>query len=311
MSSVLDTVLPVFGLIALGFVAARARIVDAATARGLAQFVFNIAIPAFLFRTIALLETQAIAPWGLWLAFFGGIALVWAAATVVARAIPALDADGGSSAAMAAGFGNLVMLGTPLAISHFGPQAAFPAGLILSAHAPVLWFAATVHREFSRTGTHLTLAAMTRDLALGLARNAIVIALLAGAVWRVTGLGLHPVPGAMLKMLSDASIPTALFALGLSLAGYSLKGQWSAMAVLIVLKMAMLPAAVWLLVTYAVSLPPLWAKVAVLLAAIPTGANAFLFASRYDAALPAVSGAIAVGTALAAITVTALLYWMG
>lgn len=310
MASILDTVLPVFGLIALGFIAARVRIADAATSRGLAQFVFNIAIPAFLFRTIALIEPQVLMPWGLWLAFFGGIALVWLITAAIAPLVPALAAEGGSAASMAASFGNLVMLGTPLALAHFGPPAAVPAGLILSIHAPALWFAATLHREMARAGSHVSLVALISELILGLSKNAIVLALLAGAIWRMTGFGLHPVPGAMLKMLSDASVPTALFALGLSLAGYSLKGAWSAMAVLIALKMLLLPAAVWGLVTYAVSLPPLWIKVAVLLAAIPTGANAFLFASRHDAAIPAVSGAIALGTALAAATVTALLYWM-
>jgi predicted permease len=61
---------------------------------------------------------------------------------------------------------------------------------------------------------------------------------------------------------------------------------------------------------YFVSVPPLWAKVAVLLAAMPTGANAFLFAHRNEESVAAVSAAIALGTGLAAITVSLLLYWM-
>jgi predicted permease len=114
----------------------------------------------------------------------------------------------------------------------------------------------------------------------------------------------------MLAMLSEASIPTALFALGLSLATYSLRGQWSGMAVLIVMKMVLMPLLVFLALHYLVSVPPLWAKVAVLLAAMPTGANAFLFAHRNEESVAAVSAAIALGTGLAAITVSLLLYWM-
>ncbi len=101
----------------------------------------------------------------------------------------------------------------------------------------------------------------------------------------------------MLAMLSDASIPTALFALGLSLATYSLRGQWSGMAVLIVMKMLLMPLLVFLALHYVVSVPPLWAKVALLLAAMPTGANAFLFAHRNEESVAAVSGAVALGTA--------------
>jgi len=59
-----------------------------------------------------------------------------------------------------------------------------------------------------------------------------------------------------------------------------------------------------------VAIPPLWAQVAVLFAAMPTGANAFVFAQRNEEAVAAVSGAITLGTALAAISAAILLYLM-
>ena len=160
------------------------------------------------------------------------------------------------------------------------------------------------------TATTISYQRLGRELFWSLAGNAIVIALAAAAIWRLTGLGLHPVADRMLSMLSDASIPTALFALGLSLATYSLRGQWSGMAVLIAMKMVLMPILVFLALYYIISVPPLWAKIALLLAAMPTGANAFLFAHRNEESVPAVSGAVAVGTALAAITVSLLLYLM-
>jgi malonate transporter and related proteins len=67
---------------------------------------------------------------------------------------------------------------------------------------------------------------------------------------------------------------------------------------------------VFLIGRYAVTLPPLWLNVAVLFAAMPTGANAFLFAQRNDEAVPAVTGAVALGTGFAAITVSILLWLM-
>ena len=71
-----------------------------------------------------------------------------------------------------------------------------------------------------------------------------------------------------------------------------------------------MPVLVFIMVRYVVALPPLWAQVAVLFAAMPTGANAFLFARRHEEAVPAVSGAIALGTGLAAISASLLLYLM-
>jgi hypothetical protein len=53
-------------------------------------------------------------------------------------------------------------------------------------------------------------------------------------------------------------------------------------------------------------LPPVAAAVVVLFSAMPTGANAYLFATRYNRVVNSTSGAAALGTILAAITAAAL-----
>jgi malonate transporter len=310
LNSILNTVLPVFGMIVLGFGFARARIFDAVNGRGISLFVFNVAIPALLFKTVATMGPQQAAPWSLWAAFFGGLAITWLAAAFVSRFLEPLNVSGGAATSMASGFGNLALLGTPLALAHFGQQVAIPLGMILSIHAPILWFAAMLHREMSRHAGAFSIRKTAKELYTNLATNAIVLGLIAGSLWRFTGLGLHPIAGSMLDMLADASVPTALFALGVSLAGYSLKGSWSGMFAIIGLKMVLMPVLVFIFVRYVVSIPPLWAQVAVLFAAMPTGANAFLFSQRNEEAVAAVSGAIALGTALAAISASILLYLM-
>ena len=310
MEGILTTVLPVFGMIVLGYILTTTNIFDAAAGKGITLFVFNVAIPALLFKTVATIGAQEAAPWGLWIAFFGGLAITWIVTALVSRGVEVLSPSGGAAASMAAGFGNLALLGTPLALSHFGNSVAVPLGMILSVHAPILWFAATLHRELARHSGSFSLTRTARELFINLATNGIVLGLLAGALWRTTGFDLHPIAEKMLSMLADASVPTALFALGVSLAGYSLRGAWGGMFSLIGLKMVLMPVAVFLLVRYAVSIPPLWAKLAVLFAAMPTGANAFLFAHRNEEAVPAVSGAIALGTGLAAISASILLYLM-
>jgi predicted permease len=297
-------------MIILGYGFTRARIFDAAAGRGITLFVFNVAIPALLFKTVATMGPQQGAPWELWIAFFGGLAITWVAAALASRVVPSLDVSGGAAASMASGFGNLALLGTPLALSHFGQQVAIPLGMILSIHAPILWFTAMLHRALFQGGGSFSVSRTAKDLFRNLATNAIVLGLLAGTIWRLTGLGLHPVAGTMLDMLADASVPTALFALGVSLAGYSLRGSWSGMFTIIALKMMLMPVLVFGLVHYVVSIPPLWAQVAVLFAAMPTGANAFVFAQRNEEAVAAVSGAITLGTALAAISAAILLYLM-
>ena len=156
MESIPTTVLPVFGLIVLGLAFARLKLVDAATAQGLTQFVFMLAIPALLFRRVALMEPQEATPIGLWIAFFGGLAIAWILTTLISQKFDSLSTSGGAAAAMAAGFGNVALLGTPLALAHYGEDAAVPLGLILSVHAPILWFAATLQRELARHSTTIS-----------------------------------------------------------------------------------------------------------------------------------------------------------
>jgi len=309
MSSVLTTILPVFGLIALGFICARTGFIGPAAGQGLSQVVFNLAMPALLFRTVAVIDQQSLSPWPLWAALFGGIAVVWIVTTILARTTSLIEAVP-ASAAMGAAFGNLAMLGLPLALAHFGDRAALPVGLILSIHAPILWLAAVLHIESSGRGQLPSVLAVIRQLVNQLIRNPIVLALLLGTLWRVTGLGLHPVPGRFLEMLGEAGVPMALVALGLTLAGYSLKGQWRGIISLLTLKLLCLPVAVWLIARYVVDLDPFWTHIALMLAAMPTGANAYLFAQRYDSGTAPVSGAIAVGTALSLITLSGLFLLM-
>jgi predicted permease len=229
-------------------------------------------------------------------ALFGGIAIVWITTTIIARTTSLIAAEP-ASAAMGASFGNLAMLGLPLMLAHFGDRAALPVGFVLSIHAPVLWLVGVIHIESSGQGRLPSALTVIGQLASQLIRNPIVLALLLGSLWRVTGLGLHAVPDRFLELLGEAGIPTALVALGLSLAGYSLKGQWRGILTLMTLKMLLLPVVVWLIARYAVGLEPFWTQVAVVLAAMPTGANAYLFAERYATGIAAVSGAIALGTA--------------
>lgn len=309
MSSILTTILPVFGLIALGYICARANFIGSAAGQGLSQVVFNLAMPALLFRTVAVIDQQSLSPWPLWAALFGGIAVVWIASSVIARTTTLIDATP-ASAAMGASFGNLAMLGLPLALAHFGDRAALPVGLILSIHAPIMWLAAVLHIESSGQGRLPSVLAVVRQLANQLIRNPIVLALLLGTLWRVTGLGLHPVPDRFLELLGEAGVPMALLALGLSLAGYSLKGQWRGIITLMALKLLCLPVVVWLIARYVVALDPFWTHIALMLAAMPTGANAYLFAQRYASGTAPVSGAIAAGTALSLLTLSGLFVLM-
>ena len=59
--------------------------------KGISEFAFSIALPALLFRTIAVAEVPALEPLYLWGAYFGSVAVTWVLAmrAVDHRAAPA------------------------------------------------------------------------------------------------------------------------------------------------------------------------------------------------------------------------------
>lgn len=307
MTAVLATVVPVFALIAIGYGVGVSGYMSAADVKVLNRFVIGIAMPALLFRLMVTADLPAASPWALWGAFYGALLIVWLGTALVARSIPVLSAAGGSAAAMAASFGNTVLMGIPLALGHFGDAATRPMALIISIHAVVNWVVASLWAEWAGRTREVPLSRMFLGLARDLALNPIIAPLFLGALWGFTGIGLTPIVDQTLIFLGRAAVPSALFMLGLTLSGYSLSGQYGAVALLIGLKMVVMPVIAWLMVTYLIPLDLLEAKIVILFAALPGGVNAYLFASRYDAAVGPVAGAIAIGTALAILSTALLL----
>lgn len=311
MEKVIAIVLPVFALIALGYAAGRFNWVSEATPKGLADFTFNLAVPAMLFRTMAVATLPDVAPYRLWGAYFGAAALVWLIATLNARLMLGREPADRPPIAMSSAFGNVVMLGMPLSLAALGPEAAGPVAMIVSLHTPVLWLAASLHMGFARSSAESSAPAIVTALVADLLRNPIILSILAGTLWRLTGLGLAPVPDRILLMLAQASVPAALVALGLSLIRFEIKGQKQTLASILALKLVVMPFAAWLLSATVLGLPPVAAGVVVIFAAMPTGANAFLFAAKHQRATNSASGAVALGTALSIATAFVAVYAVG
>jgi len=304
---VLTIVAPVFGLIVIGYLAGRFGALSEAAGQGVSDYAFVIAMPALMFRTIATAKFTDVTPISIWCSYFLAAGAIWLTATLLTRAVLARPAADAPSIAMSSTFGNNIMLGIPLALATFGPAAAAPMALVLSLHAPLLWLAGSVHAEATEPGRQSSIVQIAGSLARDLIRNPIIIGIIAGTAWRLTGLGMPEPLDKMLNLLAQAGIPAALTALGLSLVKFEIKGQVPTLIAIVVLKLIGLPLLTWLLANYVFGLEPLSAKVITLLAAMPTGANAFLFATKQGRAVNSASGAVALGTMLAAGTSAVLI----
>ena len=82
------------------------------------------------------------------------------------------------------------------------------------------------------------------------------------------------IPGPLdvtLEMLGRSAIPCALFVLGATLVRYEIKRSIGAASLIAMVKLVLHPIVVFGLAMYVFALPPLWIKVLVTMAAMPTG----------------------------------------
>lgn len=304
---VLLIVAPVFGLIVIGYVAASTRLLSEAAHRGLSEFAFGIAVPALLLRTIATATFPETDPVRLWIAYYSAVGVTWLLALAATKWVIRRPAGDGVTIAMGAVYGNIVMLGIPLALAAFGPQAAGPMALILAVNTPILWLVGTFQIGWSDRDSPDRGARRVQAILGELARNPIVLGIAAGGVLKISELGLHPVVDKALALVAQAGVPTSLVALGASLRRFRIEGQVATLTGMCSLKLVVMPLAAWWLAFEVMQLPPVAAGVVVLFAAMPAGANVYLFASRYHRVVESVSGAIALGTLISALTVSALI----
>ncbi len=307
--SVVTIVVPVFALIAIGYAAARWRFMSESAQKGLAEFSATLAILALLFRTIAGAAALPVSPIKIWLAFFGALAITWLLSAVVTRLLlrrPAIDV---ASIAMTSTYGNTVMLGIPLCLSVFGDDAAGPIAVILSIHSALLWGSGTLQHQWLARRTTTSNGTLLAGILGELIRNPLILAIIAGGLWRLSGLGIAPVPDRILALLGQAGIPTALVALGTSLAGFAIKGQGPTLVTVILLKLLLMPVIAAAL-SMALGLAPAAAGVVILFAGMPSGANAYLFAAKVDRAVNSASGAVALSTLLSLATISIMVAWL-
>ncbi len=303
-------VAPVAGLVLLGWTVAWSGYLPRDATTVLPAFAFKVTMPALIFRAFVTVEELPSAPESMIAVYFGAVAIVWVLTSLVVVFVLRRPPPDAAPIAMASSFSNTVMLGLPLSIAAFGDAATIPAAIIIAIDTPLMWLAAVIQIEFALNGRRGVNLMAVKPILVRLATNPIIVATLTGVVARLAGLQLDDLSRRFLDLLADAAVPTALLALGMSLAGFRLQGQAATLVAMTILKLAVLPAMVFVLAAYVISLPPVWFAVALLFAALPVGANPFLFAAQYGRAANTLSASIAVTTVLSLFTITTLLFYL-
>ena len=280
---------------------------DQTAIRGLTRFVFDFAVPMLLLRTVSNAKLPEDIPWNFLASYYLGTMLVLFSGLIIVRIMYKITFSEQVVSAFSCSFSNTVLLGIPLVLLAFGDQGALPLFIIIGTHGFIMFPLFTIMMEIGQIGK-APLKTLFAKTSYGLITNPLVIGLLGGLGCNLLGITLWKPFDEMAKLLGDAVTPGALFALGATLAGFRKKIQWKELPLIVLMKTIIHPLLVWVLAVIVFGVKEaIWIQVLVILAALPTGVNPFLFASRYNAGQLLSSGAVFISTFISIFTLSALL----
>ncbi len=313
MTVILNIVLPVFGLMGIGYVVAWLRLLPARADTILGDIVFMVGIPLLLFRAVIAADLSHGSPWLLWAGYFPALAVIWALGTFVMRRLFGRDARAGLVGGVSASYGNTLLIGLPLVVIAYGAEGGAAMALLLAVHLIVMMAASMVLIERALVADKVVehpagLGAVVRNLVRNVLLGPVFIGIIAGVFWNLSGL-IMPGPIATgIEWLANGAAILALFAMGMSLRKFGVRGQVLPALAISALKLVAMPLLVFAATRWVFPLPPIWAKAMVLAAACPTGVNTYLIATRFRTGEALSSNAITLTTALAVGTVTVWLH---
>jgi len=308
MRDVLTLTVPFFGLIFLGFVVGRIAKRPAAGLEWLNIFILYLALPALFFQLLAGTPFEELSNIGFILAVLGATTTVLVAGFLLSLWRSRGDVERANIQALIGAYSNNGYLGPGLAISAVGASATVPVALIFAFENTMFFILTPIMMAVggAAVGTPLQTA---RKILTRIFTHPFILAVISGTIAAAFSWQPPEMADRMLTMLRNAAAPCALFAMGVTVALQPLptRGAMGELSLFLMLKLLVHPVMAFLFVSM-VDADPIWLTTAVLMAALPPATNVFVLATQYRTYIEGASNAVLVGTAVSAVTVTAVLY---
>lgn len=310
MLAIINVILPVFALMATGYLAVRYRLYPAEGVRGLVQFVNNFATPCLLFHAMATSDFSTTFNWAVIGPFYVGAVTSFVLGAIVAVKLFRNKADEGVASGFSAMFTNTVLIGIPIMQRAYGQPALVTAFSIIAFHASVLITVGMVTMELTRRNG-APLGQTIRKALIRVAINPLMWGIAGGVAFNLLGWKLIEPAEAFVSMMAAAVTPAALFGLGGALNEYKLRESWAQSLMMSLMKLILQPLIAYLIMRYLLNVPHEYARYGVLLAAMPSGINAFVFATYYNRGINVATNTILITTVLSVVTLSGWLYFLG
>ncbi len=310
MHTLIVSVVPVFVIVGLGYIARRFEIVKPAWVTALIGYVYHIALPAMIISSIVTLTVKgsnvpSVLFWNVVLLVANTLLCL---AFVTLLRIPKKDR---AVFFLAATVGNSMYLGIPLTTSALKLTAGSQdhALIVLIGVVQLVGgiFIALLVNEFLFVGNK-----NMRSMCVRLAKNPLIIAIAIGLL-----LSALPIPSLLndalkptLTMLAASASPVALFVLGNYLYGHALRGKKFELVAAVAWKIAIVPLLAWGLMRAAGLQHPSYAAI-ILYAGMPTAVTALMIAKAYGFNTSFIAAVILISTVVSLVSESALILLLG
>lgn len=281
MLLILEAILPVVAIAALGYLCRVLRIFSEVETAAIERIAFWYLIPCLLFYGTATASFPEEMNWRYFIGFYLCILLVYITGMLLGKFLFGSSLKDLTVIGMAGAYSNVTVLGIPITLQILGDAAFVPMLVVIAVHNLVLFGFGTILTEIaSSNGGSLRhqLLRIAKEVVL----NPISASLLAGAAWNLAGFTFISPLAATFELIRPAAIPAALFALGAGIHRYHIRGELGLASLIVVLKLLFMPLLMWWLLHYVFAVDLLWARTAVMLGAMPVGISVYVFSRRYQ-----------------------------
>lgn len=311
MLDVLGLVLPLFGIILLGYISARIASLPIEGLAWLNFFIVYVSLPALFYQILSQTPLKELQHFGFFLTATAVTLAVFITGFFIARVVRRTSASVATVQALAGAYGNIGYLGPPLVLSAFGPEAGVAVAFIFAIENTMHFISFPLLMAFSGTGTKRSIWAVLGLIARRVFLHPFIISITIGLLAAYARFDMPAAGDQLINSLAGAAAPCALFAMGVTAALRPLKEKPVALSYLIPLKLIIHPLLMYWILIKVPGVPVVWVYAAVLLAALPTATNVFVLAQQYQCWEEQTSSVVVISTALSLLTLTILLFLFG
>jgi malonate transporter len=281
-NAILMALVPVFFVLLLGYAAGKFHVVDNLHVDALNALVMDFALPASLFAaTASASRRQMIEQVPLFLVLGVTMLLLYLAWYFAARRFSKVSRSEASLQALTIGFPNLAGVGLPIMTSVVGPTGTVPVAVALAAGSILISPLTLIMAEMGAAkarGEEMAARQVVTAVRRAITKP-VVLAPALGILFSLSDVSLDALAHASLALIGSSAAGVALFLTGAILSAQSFRLDWKITAATVASDVVRPLLAVAVIRVIPVAQDA--AKMAILLAAVPSGFFGILFAVNY------------------------------